>query len=233
MLTVLVLAAAEKLINFAIQSDDITKSGLEPLCGKVLRLNMQLPQLQLEVLFNQDHIRFEPVTTPSVFETKHQVADSERQNAYLAANRIGFSQPDCTISVANPAELLNLIRSAEGNLPIAGDYKILMQLKQLIAGFDPDIAGQLEPMIGKPLASQLQLVINQLKGNLRQSAKRTFYDISDWANDIAGTGAPDPSDKSEADKLKQQLLRLRADVEREEARLALIKAEQARLNNQP
>lgn len=230
MLTVLLLAGAEKLINFAIQSDEITKSGLEPLAGKVLRLNMQLPELQLDVLFNQDHIRFEPVTTPSVFETKAQSEDSDRQNAYLAANRIGYSQPDCTISVANPAELLNLIRGAEGNLPIDGDYKILMQIKQLVAGFDPDIAGQLEPIIGKPLASQLQLVITQLKGNLRQTAKRTFYEVSDWANDVAGAGAPDPSDQSEADKLKQQLLRLRADVEREEARLALIKAKQAELN---
>lgn len=230
MLTVLLLAGAEKLINFAIQSDEITKSGLTPLAGKVLRLNLKLPELNLDVIFNQDHIRFEPVTTPSVFETKG--GDSERQNAYLAANRIGFSQPDCTISVNNPAELLNLIRGGDGNLPIAGDYKILMQVKNLVAGFDPDIAGQLEPIIGKPLASQLQLLISQLKGNLRQSAKRTFYDVSDWANEVAGVNQPDPLDQSEADKLKQQLLRLRADIEREEARLALIKAEQAKINPQ-
>jgi ubiquinone biosynthesis protein UbiJ len=40
MLTVLLLAGAEKLINFAITSDEITKAGLAPLAGKVLRLNM-------------------------------------------------------------------------------------------------------------------------------------------------------------------------------------------------
>ena len=53
--------------------------------------------------------------------------------------------------------------------------------------------------------------------------------MADWANDVAGNGTPDPVMQAEADDLKQQLLKLRADVEREEARLLAIKAEQARL----
>ena len=60
------------------------------------------------------------------------------------------------------------MRGTEGNLPIAGDYKVLMHLKQLVSGFDPDVAGQLEPFIGKPMASQLHLLISQLKGSWRQ-----------------------------------------------------------------
>lgn len=106
-----------------------------------------------------------------------------------------------------------------------------MQLKQLVAGFDPDIAGQLEPLIGKPLASQLQLLISQLKKSFRHSAKRAFDDVSDWANGVAGNTAPNPVEKVQTDDLKQQLLKLRSDVEREEARLAAIKAEQTRLIN--
>lgn len=102
---------------------------------------------------------------------------------------------------------------------------------QLVAGFDPDIAGQLEPLIGKPMASQLHLLISQLKGSWRHSAKRAFDDVSDWANDVAGNSAPDPIDVAEVNDLKQQLLKLRADIEREEARLAAIKDEQARLLN--
>lgn len=226
MLTVLLLAGAEKLINIAIASDEITQAGLAPLAGKVLRLNMALPELHLDILFNHQRLRFEPVTTDSVFEPRQQ-ANGERQQADFDRSRIGHSSPDCTISVENPAQLLNLIRGAEGNLPIAGDYKILMQLKQLVAGFDPDIAGQLEPLIGKPMASQLQLLITYLKGSLRHSAKRTFDEVSDWANEVAGNTAADPIEKAQADDLKQQLLQLRADVEREQARLAAIKAEQA------
>lgn len=232
MLTVLLLAAAEKLINLALKSDAITQAGLAPLSGKVLRLNMQLPDLHLDILFNDDHLRFEPVSTPSVFETRGQDLPNDRDTASAALAGIGHDRPDCTIDVANPAELLNLLRGAEGNLPIEGDYKVLMQLKQLMAGFDPDIAGQLEPLIGVPLAGQLGLVIDHLKSTLKHSAKHTFDDVADWANDVAGNGKPDPETEAEVNDLKQQLLKLRADVEREEARLAMIKAQQAQLNQQ-
>jgi len=229
MLTVLLLAGAEKLINFAIASDEITKAGLAPLAGKVLRLNMAVPEIDLDILFTHDRLRFEPVTTESVFEPSGQM--DERQKASMERARMGHSRPDCVISVDNPAQLLNLMRGAEGNLPIAGDYKVLMQLKQLVAGFDPDVAAQLEPFIGKPMASQLHLLISQLKGSWRHSAKRAFDDVSDWANDVAGNRAADPTEVAEVNDLKQQLLKLRSDIEREEARLAAIKNEQAQWMN--
>lgn len=229
MLTVLLLAGAEKLINFAIASDEITKAGLAPLAGKVLRLNMAVPDIDLDILFTHDRLRFEPVTTESVFEPNGQM--DERQKASMERARMGHSRPDCVISVDNPAQLLNLMRGAEGNLPIAGDYKVLMQLKQLVAGFDPDVAAQLEPFIGKPMASQLHLLISQLKGSWRHSAKRAFDDVSDWANDVAGNRAADPTEVAEVNDLKQQLLKLRSDIEREEARLAAIKNEQAQWMN--
>lgn len=227
MLTVLLLAGAEKLINIAIASDEITKAGLAPLAGKVLRLNMGTPDVSLDVLFTDERFRFEPVMSESVFEAGGSM--NERQKASLDKSRIGYSRPDCIITVDNPAQLLNLIRGTDGNLPIAGDYKVLMQLKQLVAGFDPDVAGQLEPFIGKPMASQLHLLISQLKGGWRHNAKRAFNDVSDWANDVAGNVDSDPMQTAEVNDLKQQLLKLRADVEREEARLAAIKDEQARL----
>ena len=229
MLTVLLLAGAEKLINLAIASDEITKSGLAPLAGKVLRLNMKSPEIDLDVLFTHERLRFEPVTTDNVFEPSGRM--SERQKASMERARIGHSRPDCIITVDNPAQLLNLMRGTEGNLPIAGDYKVLMQLKQLVAGFDPDVAGQLEPFIGKPMASQLHLLISQLKGSWRHSAKRAFNDVSDWANDVAGNSVPDPVELEEVNDLKQQLLKLRSDVEREEAKLAAIKEEQAHFIN--
>ena len=229
MLTVLLLAGAEKLINVALMSDEITQAGLEPLAGKVLRLNMAMPELHLDVIFNHKRLRFEPVTTPSVFEPRGGDPLDEREQADMEMARLGHSQPDCIIIVDNPAQLLNLLREPKGNLPIEGDYKVLMQLKQLVAGFDPDIAGQLEPLIGKSMASQLQLLITQLKWGLRHSGKRVFDDVTDWANDITGTSEPDPIDKAEVNDLKQQLLKLRADVEREQAKLTALRMEQARL----
>lgn len=231
MITVLLLTGIEKLINFAILSDEITKSGLAPLSGKVLRLTMAMPEFSIDVHFNEDHIRFEPVSKveQSVFETPGTQAQSDRDHAWQEYVSIGSILPDCTIKVENPAELLNLMRDTSGNLPIEGDYRVLMQVKQLISGFNPDIAGQLEPLIGSPLAMQLNLLIKSLKGNVRHSAKHAFNDVADWANEVAGNQAPDPVEEQEANDLKQQLLRLRADIQREEARLAMIKAEQARL----
>lgn len=226
MLTVLLLAGAEKLINFAIASDEITKSGLAPLAGKVLRLNIAIPEISLDILFTHERLRFEPVTMDSVFEPSGHM--DERQKANMERARIGHSLPDCTITVDNPAQLLNLMRGTEGNLPIAGDYKVLMQLKQLVAGFDPDVAGQLEPFIGRAMASQLHLLISQLKGGWRHNAKRAFDDVSDWANDVAGNSPADPVELAEVNNLKQQLLKLRSDVEREEAKLAALKDEQVR-----
>lgn len=230
MLTVLLLAGAEKLINFAIASDEITKAGLAPLAGKVLRLNIAMPEISLDILFTHERLRFEPVTMDSVFEPSGHM--DERQKANMERARIGHSRPDCTITVDNPAQLLNLMRGTEGNLPIAGDYKVLIQLKQLVAGFDPDVAGQLEPFIGRAMASQLHLLISQLKGGWRHNAKRAFDDVNDWANDVAGNSPADPVELAEVNNLKQQLLKLRSDVEREEAKLAALKDEQARfLNN--
>lgn len=232
MILVLLLAGVEKLVNFAIKSDDITKLGLMPLSGKTLRLNMGMPQLNLDVLFQDEHIRFEPVKNEPIFETNFNANDAgdERMQAQAEHDQFGHSRPDCTLTVANPAELLSLMRNPEGNLPIEGDYKVLMQVRQLVAGFSPDFAAQLEPFIGIALASQLSLLITHLKGNIGQTAKNAFNDVTDWANDVAGNTPPDPMMQAEVNDLHQQLLQLRADVEREQAKLNAIKAEQARVN---
>ena len=200
------------------------------LAGKVLRLNMAMPEIRLDILFTHERLRFEPVTTDSVFEQSG--AMNEHQQATMERARIGHSRPDCTITVDNPAQLLNLMRGTEGNLPIAGDYKVLMQLKQLVAGFDPDVAGQLEPFIGKPMASQLHLLISQLKGSWVLVPNALLTTSATGLMRWLGNSVPDLTEAAEVNELKQQLLKLRADVEREEAKLAAIKDEQARfLNN--
>lgn len=178
MLTVLLWAGAEKLINIAIGSDEITQAGLLPLAGKVLRLNIATPKIQVDILFYHEHLRFEPVTT------------DEHQQAKADIARMGYSRPDCTLNVENLAQLLHFIRRAEGDFLMTGDDKVLMQLQQLVAGFDPDIAGQFEPFIGKPLASQLQLFISQLKRSFGHHGKHSFEDVSNYAHNVATTSVP-------------------------------------------
>ncbi|HCC66338.1 MAG TPA: hypothetical protein DEP59_04980 [Moraxella sp.] len=207
MFTVLLLAGIEKVVNLAIATDPITQAGLQPLSGKVLRLIMAEPAIEFDTIFNDDHIRFEPVTV-DVFEPKGSAV---------------VSKPDCIVKVDNPAHLLHMMGEPEGNLPIKGDYKVLMQVKQLMAGFDADIIGKLQPIIGVPLASQLHQWLDGIKQVVATPAKQVFADIveiADWQVKPNGQGY------DERDDLKQQLLKLRADIEREQARLDAIKAEQ-------
>lgn len=207
MFTVLLLAGIEKVVNLAIATDPITQAGLQPLSGKVLRLMMTEPAIEFDTIFNDDHIRFEPVTV-DVFEPKGSAV---------------VSKPDCIVKVDNPVHLLNLMGEPQGNLPIEGDYKVLMQVKQLMAGFDADIIGKLQPIIGVPLASQLHQWLDGIKQVVATPAKQVFADIveiADWQVKPNGQGY------DERDDLKQQLLKLRADIEREQARLDAIKAEQ-------
>lgn len=207
MFTVLLLAGIEKVVNLAIATDSITQAGLQPLSGKVLRLVMAEPAIEFDTIFNNDHIRFEPVTV-DVFEPKGSAV---------------VSKPDCIVTVDNPAHLLHMMGEPEGNLPIKGDYKVLMQVKQLMAGFDADIIGKLQPIIGVPLASQLHQWLDGIKQVVATPAKQVFADIveiADWQVKPNGQGY------DERDDLKQQLLKLRADIEREQARLDAIKAEQ-------
>lgn len=211
MLPVFLLIGIEKILNLALATDPITQAGLTPLAGKVMRLVIREPNIEFDTIFNDDHIRFEPVPKlhSSVFEPK----GTDRQNDIVKA--------DCTVTVQNPSELLRLLGEPEGNLPIAGDYKILMQVKTLVAGFEPDIAGKLQLMIGVSLASQLADILENLKNVVGNPVKPLF--------DMAQSQADMPSIK-ERDKLKQELLKLRADIEREQLRLEAIKKEQANLN---
>lgn len=210
MLPVFLLIAIEKIINLALASDPITQAGLTPLSGKVMRLKMREPAIEFDTIFNDDHVRFEPVPKlhSSVFEPK----GTDLKNDIVKA--------DCTVTVQNPSELLRLLGEPEGNLPIEGDYKVLMQVKTLVAGFEPDIAGKLQPIIGLPLASQLSGMLENLKSLIGNPAKPFF--------DMAQSQTEQPSTQ-ERDKLKQELLKLRSDIERETARLEVLKQAQANL----
>ncbi len=215
MLFVMLLAGVEKLINFAIQSDRLTQLELDKLAGKSMRLVMQTPSLKVDTIFNHEGIRFEPVS----------------ENIFENNSGIDYSSPDCSIFVDNPMELFNLIRSPEGNLPIEGDYQVLMQVRKLMAGFDPDIVAQLEPFIGVAFASQLRFLLEQLQLNLADKAKDKFNHVTEWASDLSLYDKKDPEKQQQFNSLNQRLLKLRADIEREEARLQAIKKEQARLKN--
>lgn len=214
MLGVLSLAMCEKLLNSAIATDNFTQDGLSALSGKTLRIIMHAPAISIDVLFGDGRVRFEPVPQ-TIFEPQGGISTA----------------PDCTLSVDNPTHLLSLIQNPVGNLPIRGDHQVLLQAKTLFEGFEPDIWYQLERLIGMDATSHLYLigkelspVLSPIAQVLKQSATQllTSHSPSAHAHD-------DELLSLKIQDKKQELLRLQADIERSQARLAQLQSE---LNSQ-
>lgn len=198
MIKVLALGLAEKLINTAISTDPITTQHLHTLSGKTLRVIIDAPELSVDVLFCDEHVRFEPATQ-SIFEPQGDIAC-----------------PDCTLTVVNVSEIITLMRHPTGNLPITGDHRVLMHIKELASSFSPDILDKLEQLVGKSAASYAHLTAQELSPIISPILLSIKSMISD-------TLAPTRADTSDIDALihqkKQELLRLQSDIEREQARL--------------
>lgn len=197
MLSVLALASCEKLINHLICSDTLTQDALGELNGKTLCLSIQQPQITLNILFCQDHIRFEPTRQP-IFEFDE------------------INQADCTLQVDNLIHLLNLIKNPLGNLPIQGDHRVVMQAKTLFENFEPDCWEKIESIFGYQASSYLHLfsqelspIIQPIKRSLQESTEQLFASLSPKT---------DVLDEEIVIK-KQQLLQLQSDIEREQYRL--------------
>lgn len=195
MLGVLALVALEKIINTAISTDEITKQGLQSLSGKTLRLQITRFFLQMDIIFNDDHLRFEPVAQ-RIFEPK--------QGDILY-------EPDCSVIAEDWQQLM--LPNNEHLLKIDGDKQLFVQVQWLLASFQPDIIGKLQPLIGLPLASQLANLLQGLKQNFSQTHSK-YDDIND------------------VEQLQQQLADLRSQVAQEQAKLAQLKLEQQHLRNQ-
>lgn len=193
MLSVLLLVACEKIINTAISTDSVTQNGLKRLSGKTLRMVLREPAIQIDVLFNDTHIRFEPVTQ-SIFEPKGGMTVAE---------------PNCTLTVANISELFAVMATPNIDLPIDGDKDVVYQTQQLIAGFNPDVIGKLQPIIGLPLASQLANIMGGMRQNFIKTGQNGVY-----------------QDQHTHEQLKQQLHNLQLEIAQQQAKLDKIKAEQ-------
>ena len=209
MLGVLTLAMCEKLLNSVIATDNYTQEGLSALSGKTLRINMHAPAISIDVLFGDGRVRFEPVAS-AIFEPQGGIS----------------TMPDCTLSVDNLAHLLSLIQNPVGNLPIRGDHQVLLQAKSLFEGFEPDIWYQLEQIIGTDATSHLYLlgkeispVLSPIGELIKQSAAQLLSSRTPSARSIDD----ELLDLQIQDK-KQELLRLQADIERSQARLAQLQS---------
>lgn len=200
MISMLALGLVERIINGALSTDPIAISHLNGLSGKTFRVIIANPSLSVDVLFCDDHVRFEPVSQ-SLFEPQGGIS----------------IVPDCTLRAASPRELLTLMQNPSGNLPIKGDHKVLMQIKALSDDFSPDVFAQLENLIGKSGASYAYMLSQEISPIVSPV-------IDSLKSIITGTIAPaqDSTLDDAISQKKQELLRLQSDIEREQARLTAL-----------
>lgn len=200
MISVLALGLVERVINSTLDCNPINQAQLTVLSGKTLRVIIDEPNLSLDVLFCDDHVRFEPVSQ-SPFEPQGGI----------------IHEPDCTLHVATPQQLLSLMQNPAGNLPIKGDYKVLMQIKTLVQNFHPDLLDHLENIIGKSASSYAYLITQELSPIISP----VLSSVKSLLMDALIPAKSDPLDDAISQK-KQELLRLTADIEREKARLTAL-----------
>jgi ubiquinone biosynthesis protein UbiJ len=186
------LAALERAIGAALSMDPHTQRALAPLAGKVLRVELRVPQSEIFVLPQAGGVR-------------------------LAAHHEGAV--DCTVSGAasdfvalalaadKPAALVN------GDLRVAGDSALLLDLEKALAGLDVDWEQRLSLVIGESAAHQLG---RALRGSARlgQRARTRFEQhVEEFIHEEARLAPP----RAEVEDFFSDLRALAARADRLEA----------------
>lgn len=198
MLLVLALAIAEKTSNAIIDLDCITREQLNDLQGQSLRVVLQSPKIAVDVFFDEQKVRLEPAT------------------AYHSSTNV-----NATLSVANIVELFKLLLSHHdevGNIPVQGDYHLLMRLQSIMQQTQIDLANALTPVFGATIAHEIGR-LQQVPQYVWQQCQNQAYVWSDILKEDSGLFAP----RWQMDKVQQEHRQLKQEIERLEARIAQLK----------
>lgn len=215
MLAVLALGTVESLINRWIDLDAATRQQLNALSGKLLRVVIDVPQLSVDVLFDQNKVRINPTALgmaegkPSIFEQRPYDPVYAPEQAHL------------TLHVENMVALAKLMSAKAGetgNIPIHGDMSILQQLQRILAQAQPDLASQLSPWIGAIAAKQI--------GDLLAMGKKTMLQTSQSVASHASEAIAEDSQlfaaRWQMDQFKNNMRQLRQDIERAQAKVKAL-----------
>ena len=144
------LAAAETLLNNAVQHDPATRLALQKLAGKVLHVQMTQPQLDIYLCLRSDAI------------------DVQGQCALPVHCQVRGALTDLVKLVGG--EQVSL---AGSGVQVTGQTQLLLDLKQILANVDIDwedwLASYLGDEITGPLASGLRRVARFGKSQMRDA----------------------------------------------------------------
>ncbi|WP_180182590.1 SCP2 domain-containing protein [Acinetobacter sp. YH01020] len=208
MWSILALGAVERLIHHVIDLDAITRIQLNELQGKMLRVVIDSPQLSVDVFFDDQKVRLEPMPTghtetASIFEQR----PFEQQS--------NITEATATLHVKTVVELLKLLLAEDvGNIPLQGDYHLLQDIQRIMQQAEPDLASHLSPWIGPSLAHEigkLQLAPKHLKRTLQSH----LFFAEDALKEDSGLLAP----RWQMDDLNQDTRILNQNLDRAEAKI--------------
>lgn len=207
MWSILALGVAERSVNRLIDLDPIARLQLNELQGQLLRIKLDSPPLSLDVYFDHDKLRFEPTATGqqhNIFETR-------------PFDEVAVQSATTTLHVEHLVALAKLILSQEqdlGNIPVQGDYRLLMQLKTILQNSELDFASYLTPYVGASMAHELGKM-QQLPKMLWQQLQTQRYLVQDYIKEDSGLFAP----RWQMDDIQQQTRQLNQEIDRLEAKV--------------
>ncbi|EMR13232.1 protein YigP [Methylophaga lonarensis MPL] len=188
------LLATESTLNRALLIDPESHQALSDFEGRIVRIEVSNLNLSLSARFASQQLQLE-------------VAESEQADLTLTADSWALLEltrnPDTLFS---PAVRLH------------GDVQFAKQLQDWMAGFDFDWEKQLASVIGDSLAFPVAEGIRQSFRWARQNHQHLQQDIAEYLKEEVRL-LPDPS---EINNFMQAVDRLRADLDRLDAKIARL-----------
>lgn len=228
MITTLALAAFERLLNDWIDLDAATRLSFDQLAGnldqpsdKLLRIVIDAPNLSVDVLFDQGRVRLAPT---ALGQAETQTASVFEQRPY--DKKLAPISATTTLHVPHLVALAKLVGAKAGqtgNIPIQGDMSLLQTLQKVMAQAEPDIAGKLAPLIGDMPAQQIGQFLKHGQDALQQTSKTFMANTEEWIQEDSTLFAPRWQAESFADNIQD----MQSDIERLQARIARLQAEQS------
>lgn len=216
MWSILALGFAEKTANRIIDLDAITREQLNELQGNLLRIVIDVPQLSVDVHFDDGKIRFEPTATG---QTEQKSIFEQRPYEQAQYSQVATT----TLHTQNLVALFKLLLSDEqnvGNIPVQGDYQLLIKLKRILQQTELDLAGHLTPFMGASVAHELGK-IQHLPKTLWQQSQNGAFAFKDYLKEDSGLFAP----RWQMEQIAQQTRQLNQEIDRLEAKLQQLKSQ--------
>lgn len=182
--SILTLGSVQSIINRIIDLGPIARQQFNALAGQTLRIVVDAPILSVDVIFDVNKIYLE--ATPLGQKQSKSWFRIFNQNEYH--QDLTITPATTVIHTKNIIELLKLfLGSSEklGNIPMQGDYHLLLTLNNIISSLNIDIAASLHPWIGANLAYEISR-LQSLSKHGKKMLKSTEFVLMEYIKEDSG-----------------------------------------------